>query len=186
MSGSLTPGQKAAFTRRRRAAAAKALTTKKRMTAWEKAHAAEAASKDALKMYCKRNGWKVAFFEGKTGAPRTGIIDAIAFRLDRKNADALDIRLIQLKGGKAGISGPEIARLKMAVKVCTVEIWIAAFDGQALQLLLPEDPKEPVRKSKADPSRRAAAKRAWDTIRRKKIDAAEAALMQPVVKAEPL
>jgi len=187
MPSNLTPGQKAARTRKRRAAAAKSVTTKKRLSAWEKAHAAEAASKDALKTYCKEHGWKAAFFEGKTGAPRTGIIDAIAFRLDRKNADALDLRLVQLKGGHVGASGPEIARLKMAVKVCTVKIWVAAFDGNTLQLLSPEESTDSVGKRKADPARRAAAKRAWDTIRRrKKIEAAEAALMQPVIKSEPL
>jgi|ERR1017187_2587057 hypothetical protein len=140
MPSDLSPGEKAARTRKLRARARKAVTTKKRLSAWAKAHAAEAASKDALETYCKQHGWKVAFFEGKTGAPRTGIIDAIAFRLDRKNADALDIRLIQLKGGKAGISGREIARLKTAASVCKVKIWIAAFDGETLQLL-PEEPE---------------------------------------------
>jgi len=75
----------------------------------------------------------------------------------------------------------------MAVKVCTVKIWVAAFDGKTLQLLSPEESTEAVGKRKANPARRAAAKRAWDTIRRrKKIEAAEAALMQPVVEAEPL
>src|ERR1035437_7909837 len=104
MSEPMTAGEKAALTRKRRAAAAKAVDTRRRMSAWEKAHAAEAASKDALEMYCNKHGWKIAFFEGKTGAPRTGIIDAIAFRLGRKNSDLLDIRLIQLKGGTAGVT----------------------------------------------------------------------------------
>jgi len=113
---------------------------RKAMTPWQKAHAAEAASKEALRLYCEGHGWRVAFFEGKTGAPRTGIIDAVMFRLGRKNADALDIRLIQLKGGKAGISGPEIARLRTAASVCKVKIWVAAFDGDALQLL-PDEPE---------------------------------------------
>ncbi|MGA3043091.1 MAG: hypothetical protein ABSF54_20125 [Bryobacteraceae bacterium] len=140
MPSDLSPGEKAARTRKLRARARKAVLTKKRMSAWAKAHAAEAASKDALETYCKQRGWKAAFFEGKTGAPRTGIIDAVAFRLDRKNADALDIRLIQLKGGKAGISGPEIARLRTAASVCKVKIWVAAFDGDALQLL-PDEPE---------------------------------------------
>jgi hypothetical protein len=76
------------------------------------ARAAEAASKEALRLYCADNGWRVAFFEGETGAPRTGIVDAIMFRVSRKNADVLDLRLVQLKGGKAGVSGAEIARLK--------------------------------------------------------------------------
>lgn len=41
----------------------------------------------------------------------------------------LDLRLIQLKGGKAGVSGAEIARLKKAAAVVTVKWLIAAFDG---------------------------------------------------------
>ena len=77
----------------------------------------------------------MAFFEGKTGAPRTGIIDAIAYRLDRKNADLLDVRLIQLKGGKAGVTAKEIARLKSAVKGITVDWLIAAYDGEMLHMV---------------------------------------------------
>lgn len=77
----------------------------------------------------------MAFFEGETGSPRTGIIDAIAFRLNRGNADVLDMRLIQLKGGKAGVSGPEIARLKKAASAATVKWMIAAYDGAMLHLI---------------------------------------------------
>jgi len=114
--------------------------TRKRMNAWEKAHAAEAASKDALRMYCQENGWRIAFFEGKTGAPRTGIIDAIAFRLGRKDSDLLDIQLVQLKGGNAGVSAREITRLKKAVAGATVGWLVAEFDGETLQLL-PGEPE---------------------------------------------
>lgn len=105
------------------------------MGALAKARAAEAASKEALRTYCEQHGWKLAFFEGKTGSPRTGIIDAIAFRLDSKNPDLLDIRLVQLKGGKSGVSGIEIARLKRAAASAVVKWPIAAFDGEMLQLL---------------------------------------------------
>lgn len=139
MPDELSAGQKAARTRKRRAAARKMWRTRKRMSAWEKAHAAEAASKDALKTYCKKHGWKIAFFEGTTGAPRTGIIDAIAFRLGRKNSDLLDIRLVQLKGGNAGVTAREIARLKEAATGATVNWLIAEFDGDTLHLL-PDDP----------------------------------------------
>jgi len=134
----LSAGQKAALTKKRRAAAAKALETRRRRSAFAKARAAEAASKEALKAYCTEHGWRVAFFEGATGSPRTGIIDAIAFRLGRKNSDLLDVRLIQLKGGKAGISGLEIARLKEATAGATVNWLIAEFDGEILHLL-PDD-----------------------------------------------
>jgi len=47
--------------------------------------------------------------------------------------------LIQLKGGKAGISGREIARLKEAAGNIMVNWLIAAFDGDRLHLL-PDDP----------------------------------------------
>jgi hypothetical protein len=108
------------------------------MSAFAKARAAEAASKEALRIYCQEHRFKIAVFEGATGAPRTGIIDAIAFRLGRTNADALDIRLIQLKGGNAGISGPEIALLKKAASGAIVKWLIAALDGEVLHVV-PED-----------------------------------------------
>jgi hypothetical protein len=135
----LTAGQKAARTRKRRAAALKAKETRKRIDAFTKARASEVASKEALRSYCEKQGWRLAFFEGKTGSPRTGIIDAIIFRVSRKNADVLDLRLVQLKGGKAGVSGAEIARLKKAVGIVETDWLIAAFDGETLHLL----PKEP-------------------------------------------
>ena len=77
----------------------------------------------------------MAFVEGATGAPRTGIVDAVMFRISPKNADLLDVRLVQLKGGKAGVSGLEIARLKNAAKDATVNWIVAAFDGESLHLL---------------------------------------------------
>lgn len=137
----LTAGQKAARTRKRRAAALKAKETRKHADAFTKARASEAASKEALRAYCEQNGWRVAFFEGKTGAPRTGIIDGIIFRVSRKNADVLDLRLVQLKGGKAGVSGAEIARLKKAVGTVETNWLIAAFEGETLHLL-PNEPEK--------------------------------------------
>lgn len=101
---------------------------------------AEAASKEALRTHCKERGWQLAFFEGDTGAPRTGIIDAVAFRLRRGTPDLLDIRLIQLKGGTAGVSAREIGRLKKAAADASVKWLIAAYDGEALQIV-PDDPE---------------------------------------------
>lgn len=131
----LTPGRKAARTRKLREAAKKAVQTRLKLAAFAKARAAEAASKEALRTYCQKHGWRVAFFEGKTGSPRTGIVDAIVFRIARKNADALELRLVQLKGGKAGVSGSEIARLKKASEVAAVNWLVAAYDGDTLHLL---------------------------------------------------
>lgn len=118
-----------------RKAGLKAAKTRRVRASFMKARAAEAASKEALKIYCEKSGWRVAFFEGATGAPRTGIIDAVMFRINRKNSDLLELRLVQLKGGKAGISGPEIARLKRAAKSAIVDWLIAAFDGEVIQLI---------------------------------------------------
>lgn len=145
----LTAGQKAARTRKRRAAAAKARQTRRRRSAFAKAHAAKTASKNALQTYCQAHGWRVAFSEGATGAPRTGTIDAIAFRLGQKDSDLLDVRLVQLKGGKAGVSGPEIARLKKAAAGAMVNWMIAEFDGEAIHIL----PDDPIAKAKSPGAR---------------------------------
>src|SRR5579872_3145060 len=115
-------------------AARRSWKTRRIKKAWIAARAAEAASKAALEAYCSEHGWKVAFFEGKTGAPRTGIVDAVAFRLASGKPDQFELRLIQLKGGKAGISGREIARLKEAETNASVKWLVAAFDGDTLHL----------------------------------------------------
>jgi hypothetical protein len=49
--------------------------------------------------------------------------------------DVLELRLIQLKGGRAGVSGREIARLKKATSATNVRWCIAAFDGDVLHLV---------------------------------------------------
>jgi hypothetical protein len=134
----LTAGQKAARTKKHHAAALKAVKTKKILSAFAKARAAEAASKEALRLYGAEHGWRVAFFEGKTGAARTGIIDAVLFRLGRTNSDLLDVRLVQLKGGNAGVTAREIARLKEAISIAKLGWLIAEFDGDVLHLL-PDD-----------------------------------------------
>ena len=123
-----------------RQAARKAWRKRRIKAAWLQAHAAEKASKAAFEAYFKKQGWRVAFFEGNAGTPRTGIIDAVAFRLGRKNADLLELWLVQLKGGRADVSGPEIARLVKAADAVTVKPLIAAFDGETLQILLPDEP----------------------------------------------
>jgi hypothetical protein len=123
------------------ARAVKAWKTRRIKNAFIKVRASEAASKEALAFYLGERGWKVVFFEGKTGAPRTGIIDAVAYRLDRENADQLDVKLIQLKGGNAGITSREIGRLKRATEGAKISWALAAYDGETMQLV-PEDTGE--------------------------------------------
>jgi hypothetical protein len=75
------------------------------------------------------------FFEGDTGAPRTGIVDAIIARIRPDDADAVDLRLVQLKAGAGGLTATEISRLKRAVTVLTTDWLLAAFDGETLHLV---------------------------------------------------
>jgi hypothetical protein len=56
-------------------------------------------------------------------------------------ADVLDLRLVQLKGGKVGVSGAEIGRLNKAAQAVAVNWLIAAFDGEVLHLV-PGVPEE--------------------------------------------
>jgi hypothetical protein len=107
--------------------ALKAWKTRRVKSAFIKVHASEAASKEALKEHLRKRGWKVVVFESKTGAPRTGIIDAFAYRLSCKNADVLEVKLIQLKGGNAGASGREVARLKQAIESAALTWAVASI-----------------------------------------------------------
>jgi hypothetical protein len=120
------------------ASALQAWKTRRSKAAFVKVRASDAASKEALKDHFAKRGWKVAVFEGKTGAPRTGIIDAFAYRLSRKNSDVLEVKLIQLKGGKAGASGHEIARLKQAVENVVLTWAVATCDGDTVHLTTEE------------------------------------------------
>jgi hypothetical protein len=115
------------------AGAKKAWTT--RRSAPYRARKTEKASKDALLAWCDANGWKVIFFEGETGAPRTGIVDAIIVRIRPREADVVEVRLVQLKSGSGGMTGREMTRLKRAVQNLSVDSLVALFDGNDLHFV---------------------------------------------------
>lgn len=125
--------------RARSTAAKKAWTT--RQSPKYRADKSERSSKEALSAWCKENGWKVIFFEGRTGAPRTGIVDAVIARIRPRDSDAIDIRLVQLKSGAGGLTAREITRIKQAVERASRGWLLAAFDGQTLHFL-PEIPDD--------------------------------------------
>jgi hypothetical protein len=106
-----------------------------RQSAPYRASRSERASKQALSAWCVSHGWRVIFFEGRTGAPRTGIVDAVIARIRPREADGIDIRLVQLKSGAGGLTGREIARIKEAVNRTSTGWMLAAFDGQTLHVL---------------------------------------------------
>ena len=95
----------------------------------------ERRSKQALLAWAEANGWRVVFFEGRTGAPRTGIVDAVLLRLARAKPDVVELRLVQLKAGAGGLTAGEIARLKGALQAIQCEWVLAAFDGTELHFL---------------------------------------------------
>jgi hypothetical protein len=95
----------------------------------------ERTSKEALSAWAKARGWRLVFFEGSAGAPRTGIVDAVLLRLARAKADVVEVRLVQLKAGAGGLTAREIARLKSAVQAIRCEWVLAAFDGTELHFV---------------------------------------------------
>jgi hypothetical protein len=103
-----------------------------------KARRHERASKQALRAWCDSHGWKTLFFEGKTGAPRTGIVDAVIVRIRSSDADAVEIKLVQLKSGAGGLSGPETMRLKNAIEKASIDWSAALFDGSDLHFVKTE------------------------------------------------
>jgi len=112
-----------------------------RRSAPYKASKSEKRSKVALQRWCRANGWKILFFEGDSGAPRTGIVDAIIARIMSFDADAIDIRFVQLKSGSSGLSATEAMRMKQATKKASLD-WIAAlYDGKDMHFL-PEVPNK--------------------------------------------
>jgi hypothetical protein len=114
-------------------AAIKAWDTRRKPT--HKAKRSEQASKKALEEWCRANGWKFLFFEGKTGSPRTGIVDAVIARIRPEDADAVEIKLVQLKSGSSGLSGPESARLQKAIAKVSTGWFGALFDGNDLHFV---------------------------------------------------
>ena len=80
------------------------------------------------------------FFEGASGAPRTGIVDAVMVRIKPSKADSIEVRLVQLKGGLAGLTAAEVTRLKKATASLSTDWLFAAYDGATLHLV-PDVPK---------------------------------------------
>jgi len=122
----------------RTAAALKAWTTRRKPH--YRARKTEAASKVALQDWCRDNNWKVVFFEGASGSARTGIVDAVMVRIKPAKPDSIEVRLVQLKAGVAGLKAAEVGRLKKAVSALSADWLFAAFDDGTLHLV-PEVPK---------------------------------------------
>jgi hypothetical protein len=86
-------------------------------------------SQVALEQWAKNQGWRVVYLDAPSGNPRTGIVDAVLLRVRPRAKDQIDIRLVQLKSGVAGLTGRESERLCSAVERVNVEGLAALCNG---------------------------------------------------------
>jgi hypothetical protein len=61
-------------------------------------------------------------------------------RIKPSKADFIEVRLVQLKGGIAGLTAAEVTRLKKAVSSLSTDWLFVAYDGATLHLV-PDVPK---------------------------------------------
>ncbi len=95
------------------------------------------ASKIALKTWAAAHGWYLVALDGPSGNPRTGIVDALLVRVATYDADELEVRLLQLKGGSAGLKALERRRLATACAKMSALPAYAFFDGEEIEVDLP-------------------------------------------------
>jgi hypothetical protein len=94
-------------------------------------------SQAALRRWAAANHWHLVFLDAPSGAPRTGIVDAVMIRIARHSADVLDVRFVQLKGGSAGLTATERRRLRAACSAARCEPAYAYFDGVDIDVDVP-------------------------------------------------
>ena len=97
------------------------------------------ASQRVLAEWAERNGWRCVFLDAKSGNPRTGIIDAVLLRPKPREPDCLELHLVQLKAGSAGITATEVRRLKAATCLIEPKHLVALVDGEHIEF----SPHEP-------------------------------------------
>lgn len=118
---------------RKRRKAAKAAWVKMRSAPF-RAHKTAKRSQEALKAWAEKQGWYVLFLDAPSGNPRTGIVDALLLRIPTHTPDELEVRLVQLKGGSAGLTAFEVTRLELAVEAAAKKMksLCVLHDGQLL------------------------------------------------------
>lgn len=97
-------------------------------------------SQEALQDWAKRNHWKLVFLDADSGNPRTGIVDAVLLRIAPRHPDVLQVKLVQLKGGSAGMTPAEVVRLEEAVRTIEVSALCALHAGTELRFLSEPEP----------------------------------------------
>ena len=99
----MTPGEKAAFTRKWRKAS-------------QLAHATGKNAKTFTKYFLGQGGYRSMSLDSRKGYEYKGVVDLIAVKRDTKDPDLLTIVLFQVKGGGARVTRNEIKRLRKAAR----------------------------------------------------------------------
>lgn len=104
----MTPGQKAAHTRKWREAQRRAQQTARN-------------AKTFAKYELTKRGYRCLALDTPKGYEYKGIVDLVAVKRDNRNPDNLRVLLVQVKGGSARVSEQELTRLQDAVKRLEVD-----------------------------------------------------------------
>jgi hypothetical protein len=98
-------------------------------------------TKVRIRQVASRTRWQLVTFYGKSGAESVGVVDLLAVRKDHgapagviKRGDALQIILIQVKGGTAAMPTREDAERLRAVakRHCACDVLLAAWKKGAM------------------------------------------------------
>jgi hypothetical protein len=100
-----------------------------------KARRSERLSKEALQAWATEAGFRVHYLDAVSGFPRTGIADALLFRIKPRAADQIELYIVQLKGGRSGFKPAEMARLTKAASAVKATPLIVPHDGEELHFL---------------------------------------------------
>jgi len=122
MRNDLTPGKKAAHTRKWRRAS-------------ERAHQTARNAKTFAKYALTKKGYKCFSLDSQKGYEYVGVVDMIALKRDARDPDALHITLFQVKGGSAKVTVDEIRRLRRAVEKVKVAWNVAEKPRQTVRFL---------------------------------------------------
>lgn len=88
-------------------------------------------SKAALEEWASQAGWHVVFLE-PGGKARRGIVDAVLVRAAPLAPDTVQVKLVQLRGGKAGLAPAAERRLERAADHVEIEVLHVFHDGNGL------------------------------------------------------
>lgn len=95
---------------------------------------ATARSRKALEAWAAQAGWHLAFVAPAAGAgkARRGIVDAVLVRTSPRDPDAVQVKLVQLRGGKAGLAPAAERRLERAAERVEIEVLHVFHDRSGL------------------------------------------------------